>query len=340
MVAINPSATNLRLDAFEGLSSIKKAFEKGGPAAAKLAFSIERARETSRILDPTDKFTLLGKIGLAVTPWSAVSGVVKSVEQFKKADEATREWARTGSDEARNKAIGSVAKLSTTAIGVVLSSAETYVTGKKLLVTYTAGKAAFMAAAPAADPRIAKAAAWAATKHVLETGGRPTLDVLKGLYASASRVGIEGRVIDQALRGASTSSVNRALRGGAVAKASKVGVTIAEAMGASTRAAGRTAFNTAAREAGEATMAAATKAAAGTTARSLARFAPGLNVALAVLDTAQMYSTIRDPKASGGKKIASVVTAIGAWVSATNIPLVSQAGALVSMVSAFTGALL
>ncbi len=336
VVAINPSATTLRLDVFDGLSSLKKAFEKGGPAAAKLAFEIERARETSRILDPTEKFTLLGKVSLVASPWSAVSGVVKSVEQFKKADAATREWVRTGTDEARNEAIGTVAKLSTTVIGVGLNSAETYVTGAKLLATYTAGRAAFLRAAPAADPKIVKAAAWASAKHLLEAGGRPTLDVLKGLYASAGGT----RVIDEALRGATTSSVNRALRAGAVAKVGEAGVTIAEAMGTSTRAAGRVAFNTAAREAGEATMAAATKAAAGTMARSLARFAPGVNVALAVLDTAQMYSTLQDPKASGGKKVASVVMALGAWVSATNIPLVSQAGALVSMVSAFTGALL
>jgi len=340
MVAINPSATPFRLDAFDGLAAIGKAFDHHGPKGAKLAFEIERAREASRVLDPTDKFTLLGKIGLMVTPWSAVSGVIKSVDQFKKADAATREWARTGSVEARDEAIGTVAKLATTQLGVVLSSAETYVTGKKLMVSYRAAKTAFEAVAPAVDPRVSRAAAWAAAKHLLETGGRPPLDVLKSLRSRATRYGLEPRMVDEALHGANPSSVNRAVRSAVTEKTGKLGLTVPQAMGEASRAAGRETLEAASRAAGQATISAGTRAALGTTARSLARFAPGVNVALAVLDTAQMHATLNDAKASGGKKIASLITATGAWVSATNVPLVSQCGALVSMVSAFVGALI
>ena len=340
MVAINPSATPFRLDAFDGLANIGKAFDQHGPKGARMAFELERAREASRVLDPTDKFTLLGKIGLMVTPWSAISGVIKSVDQFKKADAATREWARTGSAEARSEAIGTVAKLATTQLGVVLSSAETYVTGKKLFVSYKAAKAAFEAVAPGVDPRVSRSAAWAAAKHLLETGGRPTADVLKALRSRAAKYGFEPRMVDEALHGANPSSVNRAVRSAVTEKIVKSGSTLTEAMGVTSRAAGREALEAASRAAGQATIAAGMKAAVGTTARSLARFAPGVNVALAVLDTAQMHATMNDPKASDGKKLASLVTAAGVWVSATNVPLVSQCGALVSMVSAFVGALI
>ncbi|AEI62470.1 hypothetical protein [Corallococcus macrosporus] len=72
-------------------------------------------------------------------------------------------------------------------------------------------------------------------------------------------------------------------------------------------------------------------------ARAAGRFAPGLNVAIAVADTAAAVSTIRDPNASTGKKITSGITALGSIAAATNIPVVSQAGAVVSTVSSFVG---
>ncbi len=75
-------------------------------------------------------------------------------------------------------------------------------------------------------------------------------------------------------------------------------------------------------------------------ARAAGRFAPGANVAIAVLDTAAAASTLRDPNASTGKKVASVVTAAGSWLAASNVPGVSQAGAVVSTVSSFIGSFL
>ena len=338
LAAINPSATPFRLDAFDGLASIRQAFEKGGTGAAKLAFDIERAREASRVLDPTDKFTLLGKIGLAITPFSALSGANKSVAQFGLASEALREWARTGSAEDGERALGTVAKFSNTVIGTGLSSAETYVTGKKLYVSYEAAKSAFTAVAPNADPRIAKSAAWASAKHLLETGGRPTAEVLNALRDRAASLGLSTELVDQSLRGASTASVDQAVRAAVDVKKEKLGLSVADSMGAESRAAARETLDAAARAAGKATIEAGATAATGTIARSLARFAPGVNIGLAVLDSGIMYATLCDSKASTTRKVTSVITSAGAWVSATNIPVVSQVGALVSMVSAFTGA--
>lgn len=73
-------------------------------------------------------------------------------------------------------------------------------------------------------------------------------------------------------------------------------------------------------------------------ARAAGRFAPGLNVAIAAADTAAAASTIADPNASTGKKVTAGITALGSVAAATNIPLVSQAGAVVSTASSFIGA--
>ncbi|MCP3162838.1 hypothetical protein [Myxococcus qinghaiensis] len=73
-------------------------------------------------------------------------------------------------------------------------------------------------------------------------------------------------------------------------------------------------------------------------ARTAGRFVPGLNVAIAAVDTAAAASTIADPNASVGKKVTASVTALGSVAAATNIPLVSQGGAVVSTASSFLGA--
>lgn len=72
-------------------------------------------------------------------------------------------------------------------------------------------------------------------------------------------------------------------------------------------------------------------------ARAAGRFAPGLNVAIAAADTAAAVSTFADPTASPGKKVTAGITAAGSILAATNIPVVSQAGAVASTVSSFVG---
>ena len=68
-----------------------------------------------------------------------------------------------------------------------------------------------------------------------------------------------------------------------------------------------------------------------------ARFAPGVNIAMAAIDTGIAVATLADPKASTGSKVTSCITAAGSIVAATNIPVVSQIGAGVSIVSSFVG---
>ncbi|MFP2925266.1 hypothetical protein ACLESO_08615 [Pyxidicoccus sp. 3LG] len=68
------------------------------------------------------------------------------------------------------------------------------------------------------------------------------------------------------------------------------------------------------------------------------RFVPGVNVAIAAADAAAFASTLRDPKASVGKKVTAGITAAGSALAATNIPIVSQVGGAVSTVSSIVGA--
>lgn len=77
---------------------------------------------------------------------------------------------------------------------------------------------------------------------------------------------------------------------------------------------------------------------AGTAAKLAGRFAPGLNVGIAALDVGIAIKTISDPKASIAAKVTSGITALGSVAAATNIPIVSQVGAAVSIASTAVGA--
>ena len=81
----------------------------------------------------------------------------------------------------------------------------------------------------------------------------------------------------------------------------------------------------------------AAHAGASTLDKAAARFAPGLNVAIAAMDTANFAATMMDDKASTGKKVFSGLTAAGSIAAATNIPIVSQIGAGVAAVSGLIG---
>jgi hypothetical protein len=77
---------------------------------------------------------------------------------------------------------------------------------------------------------------------------------------------------------------------------------------------------------------------AGTAAKLAGRFAPGVNVGIAALDVGIAIKTITDPKASIASKVTSGITALGSVAAATNIPIVSQVGAAVSIASTAVGA--
>jgi hypothetical protein len=87
------------------------------------------------------------------------------------------------------------------------------------------------------------------------------------------------------------------------------------------------------RAAGKAAARSAGNATVKTLGKATARFAPGVNVAIAAYDAGVMAKDLADPKASTTRKIASVITAVGSGAAATNIPVVSQIGAGVALVS-------
>jgi len=71
--------------------------------------------------------------------------------------------------------------------------------------------------------------------------------------------------------------------------------------------------------------------------KAASRFVPGANIAMAALDIRDAIKAFRDPNANAVKKLTSAFTAIGSVAAATNIPIISQAGAVVSAVSGLVG---
>jgi hypothetical protein len=65
--------------------------------------------------------------------------------------------------------------------------------------------------------------------------------------------------------------------------------------------------------------------------KGLARFAPGLNIAIAAYDTKHAVDVWRDPKSTGWQKGMATATAAFSWAAASNIPVVSQVGAVLSI---------
>ncbi|MDB5099828.1 MAG: hypothetical protein JWM80_4249 [Cyanobacteria bacterium RYN_339] len=65
--------------------------------------------------------------------------------------------------------------------------------------------------------------------------------------------------------------------------------------------------------------------------KGLARFAPGVNIAIAAYDTYHAGKVWADPKSTGWQKGMATATAVFSWAAATNIPIVSQVGAVLSI---------
>ena len=210
---------------------------------------------------------------------------------------------RTGDRSDIAQATAATSSAGSTGARLVKHSMETGVIVSGQLAK-RAGAKAFRQAAPNASKAVVKAAAKQAAK-----------EALKESAAKAARRGVQQ----------------------AATTAAKSSSTLARGAGAVSRSAAKTVL----REGGEAAAKAATKAvakgAAKTAAKAAGRFVPGVNIAIAGLDTATAAATLADPKASTGKKVTSVITAAGSIVAATNIPVVSQIGAAVSTVSSFIG---
>lgn len=197
--------------------------------------------------------------------------------------------------------------------------------------------------------------------RAIGAAGGQLLKLGQGIYGAATKAPGAIRDIRQAIKTRSTQDIGKALSStkdvlssvkdiaeaapkarqalrvlGRVAQrvAPKVSARVAQvASKVAAKAGGKVLSKVAQKVAGSAIAKAGAKA----LGKAAGRFAPGVNIAMAAIDTASFVNTMRDPKAGVGAKITSGVTALGSIAAATNIPIVSQVGAGVSLVSSIVG---
>ncbi len=285
----------------DGFEAAKAVGEKGMKGAYK-SLATKAAEAAS---NPTGKLNLLGKLKVAGGAIGAVTGLATLPGKIGTAAKDIRQAVRTGSRADIATAAQSTLGAAKGAASTAKAALSTAVTVNKLTTTYKAATTAFQAAVPGASKAVTTAAAKAAMKGTFE-------GLTKGAVKTA----------------ASSAALAAAKKGGTIATA---------VAGSASRAVAKAALREGGKAAGEAALKAGARAAAGTLGKAAARFTPGLNIAIAALDTANAVATVMDPKASTGKKVTSVITAIGSIAAATNIPVVSQVGAAVSAVSGFIG---
>jgi hypothetical protein len=299
----------------DGFEAAKKIGEKGFKVGSE-EFKADKLKE---LTNPTGKLNLLGKLttagGVVGGAVGVVTGLAKLPKQIKEIGEAA-EKVRSSSGEERSHAVNELTHKAGEAlkgaIETTTGALKAGVTGSKLLSTYKAAGEAFSKVAPNALPAVKRAAQFESMKQVFE-GTSKAKDVLRA-------------VSKEALSTAKTA-------GAALGEAKG----LAAAAGTASRAAGKATLEAAGKAAGEAAIHAGAEVATKGFAKAAARFAPGANIAMAAIDTAVAVSTIRDPKASNGAKITAGITALGSIAAATNIPVVSQIGAGVSIVSSLVG---
>jgi hypothetical protein len=285
-------------DGFEAMKDVASKGMKGAWTAAGKAAASDAS-------NPTGKFNLLGKLKVAGGVFGTITGLAKFPGAVGTAVKDIRDAVRSGSASDIAKAAHSSIDAAKGLVETAQKGLETAVTVNKLVTTYKAANAAFKAAVPGATKAVSAAAARAA---------------MKGVFEGATKGAVKKAAVEAAMTVA------------------KDGGKIAEAVvGSAGRAAAKAALREGGKAAGEAALKAGARAAEGALAKGAARFAPGLNIAIAALDTANAVATLRDPKASTGAKVTSCITAVGSIVAATNIPVVSQIGAAVSVVSGFIG---
>lgn len=250
-----------------------------------------------------------------LSPVAGVAGAASLPGETVEAYHAIGKAFRTGKGSDIHQAVGKSAGVVGSTAGVIKAPLEA---AKWVHDTQTgrAAKAAFQKAAPKASKQVVKAAAKAAAKQALaETAENQA-----------------GKAITKAARKAAQSG-GRTLAKSVTGTAGKVAKKAAKEV---LETGGKAAAKAATKAAGKGL---AKRALVKTAAKAGGRFVPGLNVAIAAADAIEMTATLADKNASTGKKVASVVTAAGSALAATNIPVVSQVGAAVSVVSSFLGSL-
>jgi len=291
-------------EARDVVGTVKDAYEA---VTERVSHGVINSEALKDLKDPTGKLTKLSQLKLAGRVVGTVAHVVKLPGAIATAVKDIREAVRTGSRADIATAAHSVLDAAGDAVETAADGLEAAVKVNKLATTYKAAKLAFKAAAPGVTEAVAKAAAKSAMKSTFE-----------GATRQVARAAARQVVKDVAK--AEAGSIARAVAGSA------------------SRAAAKASLKSASHAAVEAAAHAGAHAATGTLARAAARFAPGVNIALAAIDTASAAATLADPKASLGSKITSCITAAGSIAAATNIPIVSQVGAAVSTVSSIVGA--
>ncbi len=264
----------------------------------------------SKATNPNSKLDMGGRLAQAGRAFSTVTGAAKLPGQVGTAFSDVRNAVRSGSRQDVDQAIGSVATAGKTALTTARGGLELARDAHKFGSAYRAASSAFRAEVPNASSRLARSVAGTAARQAFEGANRTTTR--------------------QAVRSTVDSAVDAAARNG---------TSVRNLAGTASRSAARAALNEGGKAAARGATTAAARAAAGPLAKAAGRFAPGANIAIAGLDVANAYSTVRDPNASTTKKVTSVITAVGSVAAATNIPVVSQVGAGVSAVSSFVGGL-
>ena len=168
-----------------------------------------------------------------------------------------------------------------------------------------------------------RGADWLARKGIqtLNRMGRPGAWIREGLHQLHPASSVSRDVLKTALEAGKAEGVAKATEA-ALKAAERNGVRLSETALKGVTEAG-------ARAAAEETARLGTKAAG----KGLGRFAPGVNIAIAAYDTYHCYETWRDPNAGGWQKGMATATAVFSWAAATNIPIVSQIGAGLSIVT-------
>jgi hypothetical protein len=304
------------------------------------AWSKAREELVEEAKNPSAPLDLIHKLKIGAGAFQSVAGLARLPSEAKGVWEAAQTLLpgseKHGGEAAdvRHEGLRDLKDMAWTGQAVF----DTAVTGQKLVSTYKAAGAAFTEAVPGASKEVVKAAQRAAVKEAFKSTAK---EAVKETTIEAAKKTV-GEAAVKASEKAAAKSVEKA-----AAKGVEKAATEAVAKGAEkalVKTGEKALAEVAVREGGEVAAKAALKATAhaaeSTLAKAAGRFAPGVNVAIAAIDVADAINTQRNPDASNGKKACAWITAAGSIAAATNIPVVSQIGAGVSIVGSFIGAFL
>lgn len=248
---------------------------------------------------PTDLFDRRQVAGRAIRGVNALTTAASLPGAARQTAREVRQAIRSGSREDIERAVGSTTNLVRDTVGTAGQTAGVVRDVTRYRRSYTAARQRFTQRAPGAP---------AAARRVAR---RVAADSLR-LRVDGNRVG--SGPTRQAMQQRAAAAARRAPQ--------RVAQRVATAATNSAVRAGRQA---------------AVRSAATLAGRTAARFVPLANAAIAVADANAAYQAWRDPNASAGRRATATVTAAASALAATNIPVVSQAAAVVATLSSWVG---